>query len=267
MRIWEFTNYRAYLAERLGPEGTRTGLRKKLAAAIPVHTTYVSQVLNGRMQFSLEQGESINSFFEHSDDEGEYFILLILKDRSENTKLKKRFENKIQAMRDERLNIKSRLDSTDAISEKDREKFYSSALYGAVHVLAAIPEFGTIDALSDAIRISRSRTREIVDFMIRIGVLKEINGQICSGKNHVHLGNDTELVLKHHANWRQHTISNLQFLDRDDLHYSACLSLSVQDVFKIKESILENLKKNVDVISKSKEEVGYVMCFDFYKLF
>ena len=107
MKIWEFTNYREYLAQRLGLEGSRTGLRKKLAAAIPVHTTFVSQVLKNRTDFSLEQAESINTFLEHSDDEGEYFILLILKDRSENNKLKKRFEKKIQLMRDERLNIKN----------------------------------------------------------------------------------------------------------------------------------------------------------------
>ncbi len=78
---------------------------------------------------------------------------------------------------------------------------------------------------------------------------------------------DSELILKHHSNWRQHTISNLQFLDREDLHYSACLSLSTADVFKIKESILGNLKSNIDIISKSKEETAYVLCFDFYKLF
>lgn len=267
MRIWEFTHYRDYLTEKLGPEGSRTGLRKKLAEAIPVHTTFVSQVLKGRTEFSLEQAEAVNSFFEHTDDEGEYFILLILKDRSTNEKLKKRFEKKMQMMRDERLNIKARLDSTDSIAMKDRERFYSSAVYGAIHVLVAIPQFGSIEALAEATKLSRSRVREIVDFMIRVGVLKENSGKIETGTNHIHLENDSELILKHHTNWRYHTISNLQFLDRDDVHYSACLSLSVEDAFKLKESILANLKQNVDVISKSKEEVAYVMCFDFYKLF
>ena len=267
MRIWEFVDYRSYLTSKLGAEGSRTGLRKKLAAAIPVHTTFVSQVLKGRTEFSLEQAEAINLFLEHTDDEGEYFILLILKDRSENDKLKKRFEKKIQVMRDERLNIKNRLDTTDSISDKDREKFYSSAIYGVIHVLVAIPQFQSIEALSEATKLSRSRIREILDFMTRIGVLKEEGAKFFSGSNHVHLGNDSELILKHHSNWRYHTISNLQFLDRDDVHYSAGLSLSIEDAFRVKESILTNLKHNVDIISKSKEEVAYVMCLDFYKLF
>lgn len=77
---------------------------------------------------------------------------------------------------------------------------------------------------------------------------------------------DSELILKHHANWRFHTISNLQILSREDLHYSACMSLSEEDAFRVKESILQNLKSNVETISKSKEEVAYVMSFDFYRM-
>lgn len=266
MIIWEFINYKEYLSSKLGPEGSRTGLRKKLAEAIPVHTTFVTQVLKGRNEFSLEQAEAVNTFLNHSDEEGEYFILLILKERSTNQKLKKRFEKKIQVMRDERLNIQSRLKVDATISQKDREKFYSSAIYSAIHVLAATPGFQSIEALSEAMRLSKSRTREIVDFMIRIGILTEKDGKIISGSNHIHLGSDSELVLKHHINWRQFTINQLQFLDKDDIHYSACMSLSKKDAFTIKESILANLKKNVDIVSKSPEEEAFVMCLDFYRL-
>ena len=266
MRLWDFTDYRGYLLEKLGPDGSRTGLRKQLAAAIPVHTTFVSQVLKGRAEFSLEQTEAINSFFEHTTDEGEYFLLLVMKDRAGSDKLRERFSRRIQVMRDERLNIQRRLDVTDAISEKDREKFYSSFVYGAVHVLTGIPQFKTIDALADALKLSKARVREIAEFMLRLGVLNEKDGELSPGPQHVHLGNESELILKHHANWRLHTVSNLQFLDREDVHYSACLTLSKEDAFRVKESILANLKSNVGIISASKEEVAYVMNLDFYKM-
>jgi hypothetical protein len=63
-----------------------------------------------------------------------------------------------------------------------------------------------------------------------------------------------------------HTTSNLQFLDREDAHYSSCLSLSVEDAFRVKEFILQNLKSNMEIIYKSPEEIAYVMNLDFYKL-
>lgn len=266
MRIWDYLDYRGYLLARLGDEGSRTGLRKKLAEAIPVHTTFVSQVLKGRAEFSLEQAEAINVFFEHTDDEGEYFLLLLLQDRAGSKKLKARFTTKIRLMRDERINIKKRLEADAEVSLKDRERFYSSYLYGAVHVLAAIPKYRTVEALATALRLPRAQLQEIVDFMLRIGVLKEAKGELVPGSAHVHLGNDSELILKHHSNWRLHTLSNLQVLDRNNLHYSACLSLSEKDVFRVKESLLQNLKANIEIIGASQEEVGYVMSFDFYRL-
>lgn len=266
MTIWNFTDYRGYLIGKLGADGSRTGLRKQLAGAIPVHTTFVSQVLKGRAEFSLEQAEAINGFLEHTDDEGEYFILLLLKERSENLKLRSRFERKIKTMRDERLNIQARLDVQSEISLRDRERFYSSHIYGAVHVLTGIPAFRTVEALSDALKLSRGRMRDIIDFMLRLGVLKEEAGELLPGPAHVHLSNESELILRHHSNWRMHTINNLQFLDRDDVHYSACLTLTREDAFRVKESILQNLKSNIVIISKSQEEVAYVMNLDFYKM-
>jgi len=266
MRIWEKTDYRDYLTEKLGREGSRTGLRKKLAEAIPVHTTFVSQVLKGRAEFSLEQAEAINIFFDHTDAEGEYFILLLLKQRAGSVNLKRRFEKKIKLMRDERLNIKNRLEVKESVSQKDRERFYSSFIYGAIHILAAIDRYQTVESLALALRLGRLQVQEIVDFMLRMGILKEVNGRLSPVAQHVHFGNESELILKHHLNWRLHTMNSLQFLDKDDLHYSGCLSLSIEDAFRVKESILHNLKSNIEIISKSKEEIAYVMNLDFYKL-
>lgn len=266
MKIWEFQNYRDYLIFRLGPEGSRSGARKELAAAIDVHTTHVSQVLKKKSEFSLEQAEAINTFFGHTEDEGEYFISLVLKDRAGSPKLKKRFENKIQGMRDARLNISQRLNVENVISQKDRERFYSSAAYGATHVLCSLPQYGNVPALSEALNLPKKKVAEIVEFLLKIGVLKSEKDDLVPGPKHVHLGNDSEMVLKHHTNWRLHAISNLQFLDKDDLHYSASLSISHEGAFAVKEAILETLKKVVEIVGKSEVETGYVLNFDFYKL-
>ena len=192
--------------------------------------------------------------------------MLLLKDRAGNGKLKARFERKIQELRDERLNIKKRLEVDSAISIKDRERFYSSFIYGAAHVLASIPKFKTVEALAEALKVARPQMQEVVEFLLSIGVLREDGGSLAPGSRHVHLGTDSELILKHHSNWRFHALTNLQFLNRDDLHYSACLSLAQADAFRVKDSILQNLKASVDIVASSAEEVAYVMNLDFYKL-
>lgn len=266
MRIWEWTDYRQYLFARLGAEGSRTGQRKALADFIPVHTSFVSQVLKGRADFSLEQAEAINHFLKHTEDEGQYFILLLLMERAGSQALRQRFFRQIEEMRSQRLDIKSRLEAEGEISLKDREKFYSSAHYGAIHVLTSIPGLQTVQALAEVLRLDQNQVQEMVDFLLELGVLQLEKGFLKPGSHHVHLGTETELVLKHHSNWRLHTLQRLQFLNKEDLHYSACVSLSKADAFKVKEALLQCLKEQVQTISSSQEEVAYVLSFDFYPL-
>ncbi len=265
MRIWDFHEYKNYLLACLG-ETSRTGLRKKLAEHIPVHTTFISQILKGRAHLSLEQAESVNSFFDHTFDEGEYFLLLVMKDRAGSVDLKKRFEKRLRLMRDQRLNIKGRLGTSADISNQDRDRFYSSYYYGAIHVLTGISTFKTVETLAGALKLPKNRVQDMVDFCLQIGVLRESSGELQPGPNHVHLGTDSDMVLRHHSNWRKHAMNRLDFVDAEDLHYSACVSLSLSDAFKLKDSMLDHLHGYLETIKKSNEEVAYVLNFDFYKL-
>ena len=169
-------------------------------------------------------------------------------------------------MKKARLNIQNRLEKSESINTEDRIRFYSNYYYGAIHVLSSIPEFRTTEKIAEALHLSRNQAQEIIDFLIRLGVLIEKKGELSPGPRHVHIGNDSELVLKHHANWRLHTLSNLQFIDTEDVHYSACMSLSIEDAHRIKEILLSALKSNVDIATKSTDEIAYVLGIDFYKL-
>ncbi len=267
MSIFDEKDYRKYLEARLGSKRSRTGLRKKLAVAIQVHTTFVSQIMASQSHLSLEQAESCNTFFQHSEEESEFFILLVLRDRAGTKKLRDRFQRSIDAILKKRLNIKSRIEKSESIEREDREKFYSSFIYGAVHVLTSIPEFQTIDAIARAASLPVRRVKEILEFLSRIGLVNQESDRYISTSQHVHLESDSELILKHHANWRNQVVNRLHFKDPEDLHYSACISISKNDVPILREALLSQLKKNVEVISKSKEETAYILAIDFCKLF
>lgn len=264
--IWDFTSYREYLVAQMGAEGTRTGRRKELANHIGVHTTFVSLVLTGRAEFSLEQGEAINQFLGHTDEESEFFLQLILLERAGTVALKRRLKQKVENLRKDRLNISQRIRAKGGVSEKDRERFYSSHVYGAIHVLTSVKDFQEAKALSAALNIPVSRLREQLEFLVRIGLLEEKGGRFRPTSSHVHLPKDSETVLNHHSNWRLHTLNRLRANDSQDLHYSACVSLSRDDAFRIKEYLLESLGRNLKVIEKSPEETAYVYSMDFYPL-
>lgn len=51
-----------------------------------------------------------------------------------------------------------------------------------------------------------------------------------------------------------------------DLHYSGALSLSEEDVFKIKDIFASAIARSTQIATQSPEEVAYVLCADFFAL-
>jgi len=226
LEIYEFYSYKKYLENRLGKRGSRTGLRKKLSEFMRVHTTFVSQVLLDKADFSLEQAESINDFLLHTDAESEYFIYLVMYGRAGSAALKRRLKNKIQELKTVRLDIKKRLQSASSITPEQKYKFYSSHLYGAIHVLVSIPQFQKFDDLLKALRIDEQKLKEMIEFLLEIGVVVTDKEKLKPGPSHVHLGNDSDLIVQHHKNWRLHSLTNVNKKEKTDVRYSACMSLS-----------------------------------------
>ena len=264
--VFEFKHYREYLLSRLGKQGTRTGFRQKAAQAMGCHNTYLSQVLSGKIDLSLEYAEALNEFFNHSKSEAEFFILLVLSARAGSTKLQKRFEEQIKQQLSKRLVIKDRMGEIEQISDNDRERFYSHWIYGALHVLVSIAKFQTIESLSEALGLRESSIRAELDFLRRIGIIKFEKSKFRVGSKSIHVAADSPSITKHHLNWRYHTIENLFRSDADDLHFSSVVTLDADAVTEVRKVLLRALEKNRSVITAAKEEVAYVMNFDFYKL-
>lgn len=262
--IFQFQSYRAYLKERLESLGPKSGLKRKASESLGVHTTFISQVVLGKADLSLDQGERMNSFLKHSEAESEFFIDLIILERAIDPQLKRRFESKIKKWRSESSEIKSRIKPTFEISEQDQEKFYSSHLYGLIHVLVSLPKYQSRKSLLAATGFPIETVEEAIEFMVRIGVLKVLKDKLLPGEKHVHLGRESKLIRQHHANWRMATIQNINFSKPEDLHYSLTFSCSEKDASKIRESLLEHLKSMTQLIEKSPEEKAYVFCLDLF---
>lgn len=263
--IYEFTSYREYLNARLTAGGSRSGQKRRASEALGVHTTFISQVTLGRADFSLDQAERMNHFLNHSPDEGQYFLDLVIHDRAADPFLKDRFARKIQAHQSERSELKKHVGKSQQIDPADQEKFYSSHLYGLLHVLSSIPKYSNRQGLIEASGVPATVANEALDFLEKVGVLKVQGDRISTGEQHVHLGKDSKNIWRHHTNWRMASIQSFSFNQPTDLHYSGAISCSAEDAVKIRELILRQLKTINTTVSASKEEVAYVYCFDFFK--
>ncbi len=69
MTLFDYSDYKKYLSDRL-----KTGTKSKFAACIGCQPSFLSQVLGGSPDLSLEQGILANEFFGHTGAETQFFM-------------------------------------------------------------------------------------------------------------------------------------------------------------------------------------------------
>lgn len=265
--IFEFSQYKQYLTDRLGGFRSRKGLRLAVAKTLHCQPTFVSQVLNGSAHFSMEQAEKVSRFLGHTQDEREYFFLLIQKERAGTQELTEYYAAKLGELLAKRQVITHRLGKDSVLSREDQAIYYSSWHFAAIHIAVTIPSLRTREALADFFKLPLSKVSKVLEYLVSTGLLiQKETGEYHSGVSKIRLGNDSHNVLKHHTNWRNQAIDSLDRETPFDLHYSAVISISSADKIKIKDMILDALKSQIAVADASGEEELYSYCIDFFSL-
>lgn len=261
--VFDFQEYRDYLKHRTEGRGQRSALAKAINSPV----SHISQVLGGLSHMSLEQGEAANKYWEHSEDEGEFFLLLIQANRAGTVDLRKRFERQIKRILERRLVISHRIEVKETISPQDQAQFYSSWHYQALHILATIPNYQTKQAMAKRLNLSIQKVTQVLDFLISIGLVVKSQDRYKASVERIHLGNDSLLISKHHANWRMKALLAFeQENSQEGLHYSSVVSLSLDDVNKIKNLSIEHINQVKKIVRSSPEEELFCFAIDCFKV-
>ena len=263
--VFDFSHYRPYLRARLEVPGARGG-KGQIAEVMSVQATYVSQVLQDKAHLSLEQAQAANTFLDHTTQESHFFLLLVQYDRSGTKTLREYFKSQIDEVLKSRMVLTERLGKSQQLDEKDRSWYYSSWIPAAVHIATTIPPLRTVSALASALKLSPEKTLETLAHLESVGLVKKEGLEFHPGEQQIRLGNDSHHIIKHHTNWRLKAMQGLEQEKLNELHYSGVVSLSSSDILKIKDQLLETIKKNIDVIKDSKEEELYCITIDFFDL-
>jgi uncharacterized protein (TIGR02147 family) len=264
--VFDFNDYKAYLAERAGGRRQRRGIRSLIAKTLKCQPTYVSQVLNGSADFSPEQAEVLNRFFGHTREESTYFLLLIQKERAGTRALKEFIQSQLDEILTRRMAISQRLGQKAGLTQEQQATYYSSWHFSAVHVALTIPSLRRREAIAHHLRISLKKVDEVLKFLVAAGLAQTNGLDYATTEVQIHLGNDSHNIVKHHSHWRQQALESLDREELSDLHYSTVVSLSRQDVFNIKNRLLEEIKAAQAIIKDSPEEELYAYTMDFFSM-
>lgn len=260
--IFEFTSYKAFLRAHSRLRGRKSALSE----AMNIQPTYLSHVLHGKAHLSLEQVESLNRFLHHTEDESHLLLLLVQKEKAGTQTLEKYFQKQIDELLLKRLNLTKRLGAQNSLSEEDRSVYYSSWIYGALHMAVTVPGLRTRETLLKHFSLSSERFQEVIEFLLKTGLVIEKGREFGPGPNVMRIGKDAHQIIKHHTNWRNQAIESLDRQTPQDLHYSAVVTLSEKDVLKIMDLLLQSINNNIEIIKQSPEEKLYVYNLDFFEL-
>lgn len=266
IEIYNFTDYRLYIKGKIyNGDRARKGALSALAQAIPCQTSYLSRVMAGVADLSLEQADSAGKYFGLSQDENSFFLLLIQFARAGTQSLRTHFKRSITTAQEERLNLQKRVGIKQALSKEDQATYYSLWYYAAVHVMTGIPAFQTKAAMAKELGLPLNRVAEILEFLVSTRLVKEgETGKYFTGEGKIHLKKDSKMILRHHSNWRTQAIRSMEKDLESGIHYSVLLNTSKKDAELLRSMIAKFIEEFMKVVHPSEDEEMNCLVIDFF---
>lgn len=158
------------------------------------------------------------------------------------------------------------MNNLDELSDEEKVIYYSSWVYGAIHILCAFSWINSKDDIVKYLKIDYALATEVVRFLVSCNLVEEKNHKLAIGKKQIHLADDSPYIYNHHINWRLKAIEELGVKNSKLLNFSSLVGISKKDAAKIKEIFLQSISNINTVVQESGEEAPYLINIDFMEL-
>ncbi|MFL5813357.1 MAG: TIGR02147 family protein [Bdellovibrionia bacterium] len=265
MDLFEYREYRRFIQDWIQTDSFQ-GNRSKIAASAGCSPSWITRVLSGEVQLTPDQAHGVAVYFALSEIETDYFMLLVDFERAASASLKKRIQSKLEDLRAKGRGIGASINSAATVSEEDRNRYYSSWIYGAVHVACMIQPFSAAE-LSQRLGIQLEILRKTLLDLQSMGLIAKAGaGRLKATSLTVHLPAGSAAANTGHMIWRNRVIQKLQEPSEEGLHYSGIHNLSKADLRTVEKVIKDAVLRCRKTIEKSPSETLAVLCVDWFEV-
>lgn len=265
MNIFEFREYKPFLMHWLQIQPNRgRGLPGKLAEHCRLSPAMLSQILNGEKHLSLEAANDVGGFIGLSDDQLDYFLLLVNFARAGSQSLKARYKQQVLFEQKRNNEILKKMKPDAVLDDASKAIFYSNWIYSGVRNMTACPDFKNVDQIAAHLRLSRASVQRTIDFLLASGLCVLKNGELHVGPQVTHLDNQTSLVGKHHQNWRLQSMNKMLDPNQENLFFTSPMSLSVEAADLIRQKIPTFIEQVRKLVGPSSSEVVRCLNIDWF---
>ena len=265
--IYNYDNYREYLRDYIStlPKSGR-GQLKKIADFLNVHSTFVSQVLNGLKDFSMEQCYQITKFLSLTDKESDYFLLMLQMNRAGTSELKKHFQSKLNVVKHKLTQVKEQVGTHKELTEHDRLQYYSDWRYALIWLSTFFEENKTIENIASFLKLPRKEVKVIIEFLLETGICLEEDQNILPSTKRIHIPTGSSSLKNHHLNWRLKSLEFINDAKEANLAFTAPICLSKKDFKKINSLALEYISNISKIVEESPPEIIACLNIDCFNL-
>ena len=265
--IFLYEDYRKFLREWLANRPRRgRGMLRSWAELLRVSSSTLSQILSGLRELSLEQAHDLQLTLGMSEGEADYFSLLVARERASSRNLKNHLDTKLKRLRQESQNLIRRVDHERRLTESESAIYYSSWLYTAVWLATSIPDFQTIDAITELLGVERERIVAVLNFLKSTELVEENLGHFSSRPQRTHLERNSPFIARHHSHWRLQAIRRTENLKDDELMFTGPLSISRKDFAQVREKIVALIQAVSETVNETVPEDIAVFQVDWFWL-
>lgn len=262
--LFSMSDFRSYV--RLWVKAHGRGEFSKIAKHLSIHTTLVSQIFSGKKCLTEEQAARLCDYMSLNQLESDYFLKLVQIERAGNEPLKKLYRRHLKQLEIQSSDVKTRVPEAETLSEADRAIFYSSWQYSLIRLLTSIPEFRKSEQIAAKLELPLSRVQEVLDFLISRRLCRESSGLYHRTEKNTHIEASSHLSVRHHQNWRVKSASLQERLTKEDLSFTAPISISKHDFEKVRKILLANISEISKIVVASQDEQVAYLGIDWIKL-
>lgn len=266
MNIYHYSSYRAYIQAQIKAHKEIRGYQGKMADVAKCQKPYFSTVLSGKVNLSPEQAMRLTLFWQLSGAETDYFVELVNLERTDFPPLKARIKSHLSELKAGAENLSKRIPQNLKIASEHTSTYYSSWLWGAIHIIAGVTGYHTVPAISERLNLSPKLVQSYLSKLEEMKLVKCSGDKWDTMPGYLHLAKDSNLNSLHHLNWRQRAVIDSQLPSADSIHFTCVQSHSHSDFFKLKDLLLEYIDKHRAIIGPSENEEMTSVCIDFFKV-
>lgn len=277
MRVFAYSDYKQLVLDRVqAAPGKGRGVLQKLAAAVELQPSMISQVLRGKRDLSVDQAALAAKFLGLSELETEYFIQLVQRRRAQTPELARLTDRRLGELRAlaEGEGDLGRTDASPRPSATDLSVYYSQWLYSAVRILSSIEQFKSVAEIAHKLGEPPHLVRRIVDFLLEAGFCVPEPGSGGERLRPATLAtqvpaDDSLNGTRHVLNWRIKALQTLQTRDRtdgEDLFKTKVVSISRADREQFGRKLEALLDELQEKLAQTRPEEVICLNIDWYSL-